>query len=162
MNSLKLHVNVTVYGKCGSKSCPYTKVTDCYEWLAQRCKFYLSFENSICKDYATEKLYYALMTNMVPVVMGGEDYSRYLPSYSYIDVDDFTNPEALGKYLQALDKDEARYMEYFKWKERFKAEFVPYGWLCDACALLHSAKVKDLKPRQDMISWWFEDAHCGG
>ncbi|KAG8200313.1 hypothetical protein JTE90_028497 [Oedothorax gibbosus] len=161
VNNLKLHVNVTIYGKCGSESCPHTDVRACYEWLAQRCKFYLSFENSICKDYSTEKLYYAMMTDMVPVVMGGDDYSRYLPSHSFINIDDFASSEQLGAYLKALDKDEAKYLEYFKWKERFKATFVPYQWLCDVCALLHSAKVKDLKPRQDMISWWFKEAQCG-
>ncbi len=33
-------------------------------------KFYLAFENSICKDYVTEK-FFTRMGHMVPIVMGG-------------------------------------------------------------------------------------------
>ena len=54
--------------------------------LEQDYKFYLSFENSICVDYVTEKFYNALLFNTVPVVYGGADYSRLAPNMSYIDI----------------------------------------------------------------------------
>lgn len=40
--------------------------------LSGNYSFYMAMENSFCRDYATEKLYLALVYNMVPVVWGGE------------------------------------------------------------------------------------------
>ena len=36
--------------------------------------FYLSFENSLCDEYITEKFFRVLQTNTVPVVMGPKRY----------------------------------------------------------------------------------------
>lgn len=41
--------------------------------------FYLAFENSICDDYVTEKLYSALRRNIIPVVFG----ERTTPGYCH-------------------------------------------------------------------------------
>lgn len=54
-------------------------------------KFYLAFENSVCRDYATEKFYNALLYNTVPIVYGGADYAKLAPRQSYIDVRNFTS-----------------------------------------------------------------------
>ena len=50
--SLQKHLQVDVYGKCGPLSCD-----DCHLMLHRHYKFYLAFENSLCKDYVTEKLF---------------------------------------------------------------------------------------------------------
>ena len=53
-------------------------------------KFYLAFENSICRDYVTEKFYNALLFSTVPVVYGGADYESIgAPHNSFIDVRNF-------------------------------------------------------------------------
>ena len=58
--------------------------------LERDYKFYLSFENSICRDYVTEKFYNPLRYSMVPVIFGGADYQALsIPKNSYIDVRDF-------------------------------------------------------------------------
>ena len=55
-------------------------------------KFYLAFENSICRDYATEKFYILLLFSTVPIVYGGADYEVIgAPLHSYIDVRNFTS-----------------------------------------------------------------------
>ena len=67
--------------------------------------FYLAFENSICKDYVTEKFFRGLQVipsmhwtslekidfqaPVVPVVLGGANYSAIAPNHSFIHVDDF-------------------------------------------------------------------------
>ena len=65
--------------------------------------FYLAFENSICKDYVTEKFFRGLQVTIwnilwpkqicqapvVPIVLGGANYSALAPNYSFIHVDDF-------------------------------------------------------------------------
>ena len=73
--ALKKYVNVDIYGKCGTP-CPNTG--DCREHVTNKHKFFFAFENCICRDYITEKFFKILRYNVVPVVMGGGDYSRFV------------------------------------------------------------------------------------
>ena len=45
-----------------------------------------------------------------------DDYKQAAPKNSYIHVDQFDSPEKLAEYLHELDKDDAKYNEYFRWK----------------------------------------------
>ena len=54
-------------------------------------KFYLVFENSLGRDYVTEKFYNPLLYSTVPVVYSGADYETIkAPRHSFIDVRDFS------------------------------------------------------------------------
>ena len=79
VKELAKYIDVDVYGKCGTLSCPKEKWGECMQMFESTYKFYLSFENSICKDYVTEKLYEVLRHDIVPVVMGGSDYRLQEP-----------------------------------------------------------------------------------
>lgn len=76
---------VDIYGRCGKLKCARRNETLCYEQMAKAYRFYLSFENSICDDYVTEKFFNALKYNVIPVTFGGTDYSAIAPPHSYID-----------------------------------------------------------------------------
>ena len=58
VKELQKHIDVDIYGACGKLKCPRKNSTFCYETLNKHYKFYLSFENSACKGYITEKLYW--------------------------------------------------------------------------------------------------------
>ena len=57
------------------------------------CRFYISFENAICKDYITEKTFNALKLNTIPIVLGGANYTKLLPPGSYINAAEYISPQ---------------------------------------------------------------------
>ena len=85
IDKLKDNIQVDVYGKCGTFDCEksYGSNGDCKEMLSYEYKFYLAFENSVCKDYITEKFFDILKYNIVPVVLGGGDYRHHV---NYFDI----------------------------------------------------------------------------
>ncbi|XP_056289213.1 alpha-(1,3)-fucosyltransferase 7 [Pseudoliparis swirei] len=104
-----------------------------------RCYFYLALENSVSKDYITEKLWRnAFQGGAVPVVLGPplDDYKAVALPHSFIHVDEFASVKDLGKYLQELAGDEKRYNEYFTWKRQWKVKLYT-DWrerLCKICS----------------------------
>ena len=51
----------------------------------------------------------ALKHPIVPVVMGGSDYSSIAPENSYIDVKDFKNAQELAHHLNFLANNEVSF-----------------------------------------------------
>lgn len=86
-----------VYGK-GSCSdpgmtCERSQDDKCLRMLSTSYKFYLSFENSLCGDYITEKFFKVLDYNVIPVVINGVNMTKFAPPNTYIDLKDFKNIE---------------------------------------------------------------------
>jgi glycoprotein 3-alpha-L-fucosyltransferase len=57
IHELQKYINIDVYGGCGEHHCSRFGNEDCFGLLKKDYYFYLSFENSNCRDYVTEKLY---------------------------------------------------------------------------------------------------------
>ena len=79
-------------------------------------RFYLSFENAICQDYVTEKIFNALRLNTIPIVLGGANYTKILPPGSFINAGDFESPKALANFLQTVLNNSTLYESYFSWR----------------------------------------------
>ena len=75
---------------------------DCHKIVATKYKFFLAFEDSSCKDFVTENFFSMFNgdLDMVPVVLGGGNYSAIAPPNSYIDASDFGSPKALAHHLK--------------------------------------------------------------
>ena len=101
-----------------------------YKRLLANSYFVLSFENSHCQDYITEKFFYALDSPAVPVVMGPNrwnsilifwwflwflmtlvgkqiyslrsEYERHAPQGSYLHVDDYRSPVDLAARMRQV------------------------------------------------------------
>ncbi|CAH8639293.1 unnamed protein product [Heterobilharzia americana] len=139
---LSTYIDVDIYGQCGFKECLRSSEDECFELLRKDYKFYLSFENSLCKDYITEKFFKnALSNDVVPVVMGAsfEEYKMVAPPHSFIHVDQFESPAKLADYLLYLNRNGTAYNEYFSWH----GHGVIRNWIaqpqCDMCLLVHTA-----------------------
>ncbi|XP_014681842.1 PREDICTED: glycoprotein 3-alpha-L-fucosyltransferase A-like [Priapulus caudatus] len=153
------HIQVDIYGSCGPKKCARRKHGECVKMLNVDYKFYLSFENSNCKDYITEKFFdTGLRNDIVPIVMGAskEDYTRAAPYYSFIHVDDFAGPAELAAYLRKLDANDTLYNEYFQWKGT--GTFVNTYFWCRMCAMLHYPT--KTKWYEDINDWWRGQGTC--
>ena len=90
-----------------------------------RCSFYLAFENSVSRDYISEKLWRnAYMSGAVPVVFGPtrEEYEAVAQKDSFIHVNDFDTIEELGEFLKTLAADRERYASYFNWRRKYTVE----------------------------------------
>ncbi|ELT99198.1 hypothetical protein CAPTEDRAFT_36041, partial [Capitella teleta] len=120
VRELKRHVPVDVYGGCSDLSCGSQSNSmnsanyECDAMLNSTYKFYLSFENSLCENYVTEKLWRSLIRhiNIVPVVLGHENYSELLPNGSFVDAAQFRSPEKLANFLKELDMNDELYNSY--------------------------------------------------
>ncbi|KAM4540570.1 4-galactosyl-N-acetylglucosaminide 3-alpha-L-fucosyltransferase 9-like isoform 1-T2 [Fundulus diaphanus] len=152
-NELKNHINVDIYGRAFGK---YISDKDYIPTMAS-CKFYLSFENSIHKDYITEKLFIPLSVGTVPVVLGTtrQNYENFVQGDAFIHVDDFNSAKELADYLLLLDKNEDLYRGYFKWRRHFKVTRVNF-WAehtCQACDYLR--RHKEYRAFKDLNKWYW-------
>ena len=94
----------------------------CFHMVNKKYRFYISFENAICKDYITEKTFNALRCtektnwyqthrqtnkftiklkiwfsrlNTIPIVLGGVNYTAELPPNSFINAAQFITPQGI-------------------------------------------------------------------
>lgn len=159
MKQLSKYIRVDVYGNCG-RPCGDLTATEgnCYAEIGSKYKFYLSFENSICPEYITEKFFLAMENSMIPVVYGGANYSEVAPPHSYIPVNNFRSPKVLAEYLHFLDTNEDEYLKYFEWRNNFKVAFAS-GWctLSKMVAQVDQNMKKGMAPLKvytDLAGWW--------
>ncbi|KAL3968256.1 4-galactosyl-N-acetylglucosaminide 3-alpha-L-fucosyltransferase [Sarotherodon galilaeus] len=152
-NELQKHVKVHAYGRAFGK---HISDNDFMPTITS-CKFYLSFENSVHKDYITEKLFNPLSVGTVPVVLGPtrQDYEKIVQGDAFIHVDDFSSPKDLADYLLLLDKNEEMYLRYFEWRRHFKVKQFLFTaeHACMACDYLR--KHKEYKAFNDLDTWFW-------
>ena len=158
VRELMKYIDVHKYGCGGNHSCPKSQFTRCDQMMNITYKFYLSFENSLCEDYITEKAYRILKLNVVPVVLGYSKYSDMLPPHSFIDVHDYKSPKELAEYLKMLNKNDTLYNEYFRWRETYTCEDSRPHEACRLCEFAlqerHHIRTVDVK------QFWSRQTNC--
>lgn len=163
---LKKYIDVDVYGGCGTMTCP--KSEDCNALLEKRYKFYLAFENSLCKDYATEKFWEKMTLNIVTVVLKRSMVDKHAPPGSFIAADDFDSPRSLAMYLKQLHEDPVLYLGQFEWRRQYEIIFLngrvhdrlERPWcFCKLCRRLLETPSRS-KSYSNLDEWWINDAKC--
>jgi len=99
--------------------------------------------------------------NVVPVVMGGANYSKLAVPRSYINVVDFKTVKELAEYLHYLDKNSTAYNEYFKWRLKYKV--TPNSCnlrFCDICGGFDPEKPPKPKVYNDLTDFWKKKGRC--
>ncbi len=153
-HALKRHIDVDIFGGCGERRSCRRKNKRCFtEKLPSTYKFYLAFENSLCEDYVTEKLFRPLYTEIIPIVYGGTNYSRDAPPHSFINVEDYSSPQDLARYLRQLASNETQYNSYFEWRKSYGIfkDTLRRGF-CKLCEIANTESFYKTYP--NMQSWW--------
>ena len=120
-------IQIDIFGDCASRfhspiaatSCQKGK-SDCMEKTLSNYRFYLSFENSKCDSYITEKYWIqGLNQHAIPIVLGAsrEQYERLAVPHSYLHVDDYRSVEHLAQELHRLNRNESEYTAYLQWSQ---------------------------------------------
>lgn len=127
--------------------------------LSKDYKFYFSFENSLCDDYVTEKLYANMQHDVIPIVFGGANYNNFVPPHSYINADEFETATLLAEYLLYLEVNPKEYIKYFWWREYYTVSTYSLDTFCDLCMKLRSPSGRKTQTYEDVEKWWF-DGKC--
>lgn len=144
VEKLSKYIDIDIYGKCGWNSCRGSSIFQCKQRLSKRYKFMLAFENSLCKDYLTEKIFHLYRENIdiIPIVRGAPNTEEHLPNNTFVLVSDFKSPKDLAHRLKTIGGNETLYTEMLKQKNKYTAFSDPNEetgiWgLCRACQLLN-------------------------
>ena len=111
------YLHIDVIGECTDNTLLCNGSRYCNHRPLFGYKFYLAFENSLCGDYITEKIWKTYDAGLVPIVYGAlETYKDFLPEGSYIDVSTFSSPKALAEFILQVNSNETLYRSYFQWR----------------------------------------------
>jgi hypothetical protein len=164
IDELRKYFPVELSGSCGNKTeCGgYHSQPDCEEKLMGKYKFYLSFENSFCKHYYTEKAIKTMSAETIPVVLGYENYTKIIGAGTHVNARDFKSPKDLAKHLHHLSKNKTAYNAIIARKKQMNCG--KYGrnhedMLCDMCKKLHDDQ-GNMKTLPDMRKLWGVKENC--
>lgn len=151
-------IEVDIYGKCGPLKCVDNEPSQkCEKMLNSTYKFYLAFENALCTDYVTEKLYRAMENYIIPIVFNGASLKYFVPPQSVIDANDFETVQDLANYLKFLSNNSSEYKKYFWWKKYYKVNQSSHlNAFCDLCRKINDMEHKK-QVYEDINKWWNED-----
>ncbi|XP_047367397.1 alpha-(1,3)-fucosyltransferase 10 [Vespa velutina] len=119
---LMKYIKIDSYGSCINNARLNERLKSNYldklnsnEFLSfvAKYKFTLAFENAICNDYITEKLWRPLVVGSVPIYYGSPSFKDWLPNNkSAISVLDFSEPKELANFLFHLLNNDIEYERY--------------------------------------------------
>ncbi|KAL4224498.1 hypothetical protein ACF0H5_015199 [Mactra antiquata] len=136
-------IDVTVLGSCGTEwDCGRRLFhDDCFSILNEYA-FFLPFENSLCHQYFTEKLFENFHYDTLFVTRGGLPYeaSSIFPKGVVIDFDQFESPQHLGRELKQMMEDKEGYAKRLEMKSQYYSINFRESYqraLCDLCYRLN-------------------------
>ncbi|XP_069365249.1 alpha-(1,3)-fucosyltransferase C-like isoform X2 [Maniola hyperantus] len=166
LEKMKLYgLELDTFGECGKLlQCPRNKMSRCHRMLDKYYYFYLAFENSISEDYVSEKILHALLHNTVPVVLGGANYSRFLPEGAYLNALELGATKLAQKMYELIQNPKA-YNNFFRWKKYYSYHYTHESpetdVYCRICEYLNNNKLVNKESvYQHFNHWWTPQRYC--
>ena len=167
MKELSKYIPLDIFGRCGQADpCKMSADKNCSANLHKQYHFYLSFENSLCEDYISEKFWDRLSEPvfMIPVAMGGlsvQEYTEQAPENSFIHLRNFTSVAQLGAHLKLLMENERLYNSYHEWRQHWDVYKRPIYTRFPSCDLCRIANEMPYMPADEALSSKYNDPkHC--
>ena len=160
VKKLKQYIDVDIYGYCGKKLCH-----GCWS-VFKKYKFFLSFENSICTDYITEKTYRNVYNqDLIPVILSGGNLSNptVVPQGSFIDASKFTSAQKLANYLKQVGSNSTLYNKFFEWRAHWTTSDIKIESTeatCRICKKLHETSSNSVKIYENIGKWFDKTVNC--
>ncbi|KAK3082603.1 hypothetical protein FSP39_000305 [Pinctada imbricata] len=167
---MRKDIKVDEYGACANRklpNCPQYHILEswglrpsssgaCSNVLDEKHKFYLSFENSLCRDYVTEKsLHHVMRHSVIPVMRSGANHTIFNPPHSFIDASEFSSVRDLTLFLKILGSKPKEMFKYFEWKKFYTSEYPIKNWqrsMCEICRRLYEPE-KYSRLYEDLHKW---------
>ena len=103
---------------CGDRICSK-------EEALRRYALCFAFENGDVSGYVTEKIHQCFRAGSLPVYLGTDMVTKYVPKGSFINMRDFPSHIAVAEYLVKVLNNDSLYRSYFEWKNKpLDPEFV--------------------------------------
>ena len=164
IEELQKYIEVDTFGTCGKKLCGTRTplITDCLKNFSIEYKFYFSFENNICRDYTTEKLFnlYTHDLNIIPVVNGPREAAEYLPKETFLSAMNFSSPKDLAETLKTIGSNESLYLEYLKKKDDYFAldqTTMFRDAMCDTCKMIEQLNGRKPHTKANFFDTYFKN-----
>ena len=145
LRQLMNHIQIDSYGLCFHNTEMRTTRKD-HDYFKlkldlirnKRYKFLISFENSVIREYVTEKIWHAYMTQTIPIYYGApEIYDQVPGANTLIDAAKFAGPKQLAEYIKQVDNDDSLYRSYFKFDINhtiaFQKKYCTKNVACEIC-----------------------------
>lgn len=167
VEKLGKYIMIDKYGACAEN--PYkrdacVRASECEKDLGAMNFFFIAVENTVCKDYVTEKYFSRYHLPSIPIVMRRKTYENIIPSHSFIPMDDFESASDMANYLVALMSNKTAYLEYFKWRsEGWVRTYQGTGYRFHFCKLCE-ALLENRPPKTyvDVEQWFHQTSECEG
>ena len=99
----------------------------------------VSFENTIQKDYISEKIFSIYQSGAIPVYWGPPDIYNWVPgNHTFIDASKYSGPKELAAYLKRVNEDDHLFRYHttnFDWEKLSSMLKLcsPVNYLCGVC-----------------------------
>ncbi|XP_045504849.1 alpha-(1,3)-fucosyltransferase C-like [Colias croceus] len=144
----KNFLDFDIYG-CGILECPDAV---CHR-IMDKYYFYYVAETSNAVDYVTADVLKAYNNYAVPVVYGGADYTKFLPTGSYINLNS-KSLDGIVALLEYIMKNPEVYYTYHRWRTNYTIKKTkPLKGICELCAKLN--EWRGTKIKKGLRNWWY-------
>ena len=152
LRELMKQIPIDSYGQClHNTEMPSTRKGQDYLKLKldlireQGYKFLISFENSVTREYVTEKIWHAYMTQTIPIYYGApEVYDQVPGAKTFINAAKFAGPKQLADYIKRVDNNDKLYRSFFKFDINhmvaFQKKYCVNNVSCEICRKLFELK----------------------
>jgi len=161
VNELRKYTEEDVYGISGNLTCARNAThwlpdSQCYDLLGSQYKFYLSFENSLCTDYVTEK-FFEILYSLRRIQLQCSGSATFVHSRTSL------HAKGTGSVFTSVGCWWSLYNEFFWWKDHYEIEAgveqMARHAFCDLCAKLHEP-TEHKSYSSDLVDEWWNKTQC--